>query len=668
MQTQLLQSLAIVAGVGVLTAVILGRFRLPTLAGLIAAGALVGPHGLGLIRNAHAIDRIAEAGVILLLFTIGLELSLERLKRIARMVVIGGSLQVGLTILAAVGVAKVLGEPIEHGIFFGFLFSMSSTAIVLRALSERGEVDAPHGRLIVGTLIFQDLCVVPMVLIIPILGGQTAHSPVLEIALALGKAGAVLVGALAFARLVLPRAFALVDASRSRELFLLAVLGVCIGTAWLTSLAGLSLALGAFLAGVVLADSDYRYRALSDVLPLRDAFGSLFFISLGMLLDVQTLLKHPAMVALFLVGFLVAKSIVATIAALVMRFPARVAMLAGAALAQLSELGFVLAPIGVKAGLITATQSSALLSAGVISMFVTPLVVRLAPRLAAGAALLKPLERLLGVRGIDEPAPEHADLKDHVVVVGYGLGGVLLERALSESQIQHVVLELNAEQVRRARDKGVPIYYGDASSPETLEHARVSQARALVLMINDPEAARRAVDAARHHCPQTPVILRTRYVLEVDGLEKLGAADVVCEELEAGVEMLARVLRHVGAPGNVIKERVREARQATQRSARDAFRRPRLREVGALDEMKVDSFLVRPDDGCCGATLVGLQLRTRTRALVVAVRRGGVLVDDPDPADPLQAGDTLFLVGSGASLRAAMKLLEAGKTEAGAVG
>ncbi|MBW1872535.1 MAG: cation:proton antiporter, partial [Deltaproteobacteria bacterium] len=293
-QIPLLQELAIIAGLGAAVTVLLGRLRLPAVAGLLATGALAGPFGLGLINEVHAIEALAEIGVVLLLFTIGLEFSLKRLRHIFRRVALGGLVQVGSTVAVATWIALALGEPPGRAVFYGFVFALSSTAIVLRVLSQRGEIDAPHGRFIVGTLIFQDLCVIPMMLIVPVLGSQEPAGAVISnIGFALGKAVIVVVGILLVARVLVSRVLRWVDARRSREVFILAVLAICIGTAWLTSLTGLPLALGAFLGGIVVADSEFKHRAMGDMIPLRNAFVSVFFVSLGMMFDGRILLNHP---------------------------------------------------------------------------------------------------------------------------------------------------------------------------------------------------------------------------------------------------------------------------------------------------------------------------------------------------------------------------------------
>jgi len=566
----LLDELAIVAALGVGVTVLLSRLRLPTVAGLLAAGALLGPYGLGLATSVSAIEVLAEVGVVLLLFSIGLEFSLARLRDIFRQVALGGVLQVGLTTLAAMGVAMALGEPLGRGIFYGFVFALSSTAIVLRALAERRELDAPHGRFIVGTLIFQDLCVVPMVLAVPLLGaGASGADAAGKIGLAIGKAAVVVVAVVGISRFVVPKVLDWVDASRSREVFLLAILGLCIGTAWLTAHAGLSLALGAFLGGMVVADTEYGHRAMGDILPLRDAFMNIFFVSLGMLFDVRVVLAQPLLVAALLLGFLVAKGALATFAALAMRFPARVAWLAGVGLAQFGEFGFVLTRLAQSSGVIDAKAAGPLLAAGIGSMFLTPLLVRAAPHITAGEKILGPLERLIGVRSIDEREP-HERLENHILIVGYGVAGSLAARALRACQVPFVALELNADNVRRGRAEGNPVYYGDATSEEALRHAHVERARMVVLLMNDAQAALRVVDTLRRVAPAVPVLMRTRYLGERERLFALGAKEVVAEEVEGAVEIVTRMLRRAEVPQGDIDARIREVRSDTRTESRGA--------------------------------------------------------------------------------------------------
>lgn len=662
----LLDELAVIAALAVLVTVVLARLRLPTVAGLLAAGAVGGPFGLGLVHSVHAIEVLAEVGVVLLLFTIGLEFSLSRLRDVFREVALGGALQVGLTIAAAAAAATSLGQPLGRSIFYGFVFSLSSTAIVLRALAERRELDAPHGKFIVGTLIFQDLCVVPMVLIVPLLGRPGAPmTAAIELGKALGKAALVVILTVAIARLVVPRVLAWVDSSRSREVFLLAILALCIGTAWLTSLAGLSLALGAFLGGMVVADTEYGHRAMGDMLPLRDVFVSIFFVSLGMLFDARVVVARPLLVLGLSLGFLLAKGVLAAFAASAMKFPARAAWLAGVGLAQFGEFGFVLVRLGEAHGLIDAAASRPLLAAGILSMFATPLLVRVAPSLRAGERLLAPLERLLGVRSIDQAdeaaaGQGRASLEGHVVIVGFGVAGRAASRALAASDVPHLVLEMNAQSVREAKAQGLPVFYGDATSEEALGHAHLQTARALVLLMNDPAGATRIVDTVKRLAPHVPILMRTRYLAERDALVATGAHDVVAEEVEGAAEIVARLLRSMEVPRNLIDERIRALRAETQPSARrQTVPRPVLGEVRGLDELKIESARVRPGSPAIGASLSSMLLRTETGALVVGVRRGATLLEKPDPHLAFEVDDTVYLVGTKGAIRRAVARFDA---------
>ena len=656
----IINELAAIAALGVVVTLILARLQLPAVAGLLLAGALAGPAALGLVTSMDAIEVLAELGVVLLLFTIGLEFSLSRLQTIFRQVALGGLLQVGLTTAVIALGATALGEPPGRALFFGFVFALSSTAIVLRALTERRELDAPHGRFIVGTLIFQDLCVVPMVLIVPLLGSSsTVGGAAQGIAIALLKATAVIIVTIVVARQVVPRLLQWVDRARSREIFLLAVLALCLGTAWLTSLAGLSLALGAFLGGMAIADTEFGHRAMGEVMPLRDTFVSVFFVSLGMLFDVRVVMEQPLLVLGLTVAFVFGKGALATVAALVMRFPARVAWLAGVGLAQFGEFGFVLAQLGRQSGVVDAQGLAPVLTAGIVSMFLTPLLVRAAPHVTAGEKLLAPLVKMLGARSIDElDAVPGETPSGHVVLVGYGLSGQLIARALEACEVKYIALELNADTVRKARAQGATIYYGDATSAEALEHAHLAQARALVLVMNDPSAVQRVVATATRVAPRVPILLRARYLAETPGLLALGAQDVVAEEVEGGLEMLSRVLRWLETPRNVVEKRLKEARDATQTSERKiTLPRRTLGEMQALADLKLERILIEAGGPGAGRSAVQLDLRRQTGALMIAVQRGLSLLEQPDPHVPWEPGDVVFLAGTGEALRKATKLL-----------
>ena len=555
----LLRDLSVIGAVGVAAVLVLARVGLPVVAAFLVAGAIAGPQGLGVIGSADEISSVAEVGAVLLLFTLGLELSLDRLRFIWRPVLVGGTVQFFGTAALAMAVLMAAGQEPERAAVFGGVAALSSTAIVLRLLTDRGELDAPHGRFTTGVLIYQDLMVVPLTLLVPALAGSASGDVRIEMLMAIGKAAAAILVIGLVARVIFPRLFHLIDRTRAREVFILAVLTAGLGTATIVAEAGLSLALGAFVAGLTLSGTEYGHRAMSETIPFRDAFMAVFFISLGMLFDPAMLRDEPVVIALALLGFVGGKGIVASLAAVSMRYPARAAWRAGINLAQFGEFGFVLLTVGHAEGLFTDRDVSLVVTAGALSMIVSRLAMEGAPRMRAGEALLRPLERLLRVQDTDESSEEIEGLSGHIVVVGFGVAGRLVTRVLRGVEIPYAVLELDAERVRAARAAGEPAHYGDITSPETMSHLRLGEARALILLINDPEAARHALAAAVSAFPALPTFTRSRRATERRALQSLGAAHVVVEELEGGVEMAANVLALVGVPFEAIRESVDSA-------------------------------------------------------------------------------------------------------------
>ena len=645
----ILRDLVVIFAAALAVVLVFSRLRLPTIAGFIVAGALLGPGGLGAVHDTHQVEKLAEIGVALLLFTIGLEFSLHELRRLGRILSIGGSLQVGITTALVAGLAVVAGTSAPKGVFLGFLIALSSTAIVLKGLAERGEIDAPHGKLIVGILLFQDLCVVPMMLLAPALAGQGGGA--LALARPLLTAAAVVAGALALAQAVVPRALHLVAATQRRDLFVLAVVLVGTGIAWLTSLVGLSLALGAFLAGVVLAGSEYGHQALAETLALRDIFTSLFFVSVGMLLDPGVIFAEAGPVVGLVAAVLVGKAFVASLAGLVMRFPLRVAILAGLGLAQIGEFSFVLASLGGQLRLLEPREMRVFFAASVVTMLVAPLALRFGPGIAAGAARLRALDRLL-TRGRLGPESPAMGVSGHVLVLGYGVGGEMLAEVLAEGQVPFVVLDLNAERMRDARRRGVPAYYGDVTNREMIERAGAATARQVAVLLNDPDATLRAVRTARLLAPGAVIIARARYVADVPRLLQAGADEAVAQEFEASFAVIERVTREAKTP--------RPAR-AAMRARLGLEPAPPDEEAGQLPVgLSVQSVPVPEAAWVAGRTLAETELRRRTGATLVAVSRGDATAVHPSPPDRIEAGDVLCLVGDERQIAAARELLASG--------
>jgi len=557
-----LRDLVVILSLAVMVVAVLYRLKIPSIAGFIIAGIIVGPGALALITDINEVELLAEIGVALLLFGIGLELSLERLKRLWWVIVIGGIVQVGLSILIAFAVASLMGFSARTSLFIGFLLAVSSTAIVLRGLETRGELDAPHGRLTLGILVFQDLCVVPMMLAIPLLSGQDASAG--ELLKTLGNAVLVIVGVLVAARFIVPHALHFIARTRQRHLFVLSVLLVCIGTAWLISQAGVSLALGAFLAGLVVAGSEYRQQALADMISFKDVFTSIFFISVGMLLTPAVVIENITSVLLLLTAILVGKFIVVFLTAAIMRLPLRACVLTGTALAQVGEFSFILINGARGTNLLSATMENNLLAAAILSMLITPFLIALGPHLAAGVGKIRFLTHLLNVRTADDIASDAEKIKDHIIIGGFGFAGKELARALKDCRVPYLIAELNTETVRRAVQEGEPAYFCDITDLEVLEMLGVERARGLVIVINDPGAVERTVRAARSASGSLKIIARTNYLLDVKHLLAAGADEVIPAEREAAVSIVETILNRCEVKQTVAEDKLARIRSQQQ--------------------------------------------------------------------------------------------------------
>ncbi len=657
-QLLMLRDLAVIFAGSLLVILAFHRLKLPALPGFIVAGILLGPTALGLVSDVHRVESLAEVGVILLLFTIGIEFSLSRLKEMGRQVVTSGFAQLGFTVLATLAAGAFFLPRWQVALFLGFLIALSSTALVLKGLTDQGEIDAPHGRLATGVLIFQDLCVVPIMLVLPFLAG-TATGGAMGLLLALGKAALVVVGVVVAARTLVPRALSEILKTRSRELFLIAVILIGTLTALGTAAAGASLALGAFLAGLVISESDYAHQALAELMPFRDIFISLFFVAVGMLVQVDTLRAHPGLTLGAVVVIMGGKTLFAAVGPALMGYAGRVALLAALAVSQIGEFSFVLAKEGRSAGLLADGLYQQFLAVAVVTMLVTPFLLQGGPALLDRLERLIPLDRLLPgfrPRGF---APVAEPLSDHVVIAGYGLNGRNLAAALRSIHAPYLIVELNAQTVRRARADGEPAFYGDATREEILRALGVDRARLLVIAISDPAATRRMVRVARLVNPRIYIIARTRYVVEIPELTRLGADAVIPEEFETSIEIFARVLAHYNVPRTEVDRLVAEIRASHYEALRPGTR-PRLTlsgTAGAMGQMHVEQITLAPGAPAVGRSLAQTELRSRTGALVLALRRGESDLATPDPTFQLAAGDVLVVVGQPPQLRAATLLL-----------
>lgn len=658
---QLFQDLVLILLVSVPVAYLCLRLKLPLLVGLMLTGIAIGPYGLRMVRELEAIEILAEIGVMLLLFTIGLEFSLRRLREMKTLVLLGGGLQVLITIGLTVGASVFWGRPAGQAIFFGFLVALSSTAIVLKSYVERNEVDAPHGRAAVGILLFQDICIVFMLLVLPLLAGEDIVS-FTSIVLSLGGSLLALILVVLAAWFVLPKFLKMVSGLRSPEAFILTVVLLCLGMSWVTSHFGLSLALGAFIAGMVLADSDYSHQVTAEILPFRDIFNSLFFVSIGMLLSLSAMMQSIGWVLGLVVALVIGKSLIVFGIIRILGFPQRVAVMAALGLAQIGEFSFVLARAGQNVKLLPESDYQIFLAASIISMIATPFLIAAAPRAGyavQGIGSNKPRET------VEDPNAEihvtsSGGLQQHVIIVGYGLNGRNLARVLRSVGVPYVVLELNAEVVRRAKEKGEKINYGDATRRELLVHAGIDNAWVLVLAMSDTQAARRTVDQARRLNDKLHIIVRTRYVAEITELFDLGANEVIPEEFETSIEIFSRVLHRFGLPRPTIEDQIGRIRK----QGYEMLRSPSMpaAEIGNLNEVLQQAVTetVQITSKCSsnGMTLGELDLRGKSGATVIAVVRDSETIVSPGADHRLKEGDVVLLSGAASQIERAFDLLD----------
>ncbi len=637
-----LHQAVVVLGAAVAVLLACHRLKVPPLVGLLLTGLAIGPSGTGLVSDGAAIHVLAEVGVVLLLFVIGLELPLGKLKEIRRPFLLGGSIQALLTMAIGATAAALAGLRPGPAVFFGFVLTLSSTAIVLKLYGDRREADAPHGRLALAILIFQDFLIVPMIVLTPVLSGEVAASAG-ELGRRFGGAAAAAGLAFVAARHLLPWLFHQLVDTRIRELVVLGALGICLAMAWWTHWLGFSLALGAFVAGMLISETEYSHQVVADMVPFRDVFASVFFISIGMLVDLEFVAAHALAVVGLALAVVAAKVLTAGVAAAALRFPIRTVASVALGLAQIGEFSFVLMEVGHAHGLLQGERYQLLLSAAVLTMLATPALLPLGPVLG-----LK-----LGGRSRDPGAEDAAETKSgHVVVLGFGVGGSLLVRVLRETAIPYQVVELNGETVRRARAAGEPILYGDATRREILHRAGIENAKVAVFALSDPAATRHAVRLARDLNPSIEIVVRTRTVLEIAELRRHGADQVVAEEFETAIEIFTRVLARFHVPRNVVRAQTRLLRGEGYRM----LRAPNLADgvtdamLKALAEGTTDVFRVEPGSAADGRTLRELHLRHHTGASVIAVVRGETTFSNPSVELVLEPGDDLVLVGSHAQV------------------
>jgi len=635
----LIIQLVIVVAAAAIGGALFEWLRLPAIVGFLVLGAVVGPNGLGLIHEPEQVRLLAELGVAFLLFEIGLELPLTELRRMWRSVAIAGSLQVCITMAAIVVVGLVRGLPIETAIVMGMLVSMSSTALVIRTLRQRAELNTVHGRLCLGILLFQDLCVAPFLLAVPFLAGVSSLGGGAFL-FAIGELVVVILVFFAVAKFVLPWILERVVGLRSTELFSLFAFLLAIGSAALSERLGLTMGAGAFIAGLALRASPYGSQLFAEVIPLRGILLGVFFTAIGMLVNLGLASQLSEGIALYVGGVLILKAgVVIAVLSLVLREGLRPSIRSGLALAQTGEFSFVLATSAVAAGLLDDRLEQVFIAGSILTLGATPFLIQVAPKVASWMTL--------GDGSSTEAADAEPEARaGHVVIVGFGVAGQTLVRILRALGYPYRILDINPRTVTEMRARGEPIEFGDATRSVVLQHLGVERARIVVIATSDPSATVRCARLVRAMAPKVHIIVRTRYLVDLEGLFRAGASEVVAEEFESTIDLYRKVLRQFGIPDEAISNFCEVTRAEGYEFLHGAATMPvdpwlvELLKQSTTEWIPVSLSLPQP------YSIAELTARLEMRVELLAIRRKGEVISQPPSSSRIEPGDALLAVGS----------------------
>ncbi len=636
-EQRFLIDVAIVLGVAFPVLVVGKMLRVPELISYLLTGIAIGPHAIGLIRDPAQVEAIAEIGVALILFFIGLHVPLERLRTLGKTTFVSGSLQMLFTVAGVVAIGLATGIDIRLASFLGVLIALGSTSVVMPVLATREETGAPFAGRFLGVSIFQDFAVIPLMLLVPAFASGRNAPPMMTVAtrVLLAVVGVVLL--VVVARMVVPQLFMRIARLGSREAFTAAAIVLIVATIAIADRLGISAALGAFAAGIVVGDTEFIHEVAGILRPFRDFLSVLFFASIGMLLQPRYLLENLPLVLGVFTLVLMVKVMAAYPAFRMSGALPRTSIRAAFAVAPIGEFSFLLALEARKHGILSEANEQLFISVAVLTLAATPLLLVGGSRWA---------QRLRGAQEGEGVAEETAR-PQQIIIIGYGLNGQNVTRVLNETGVAHVVLEEDPRRADVARRNGSRVIVADASDPDALIAAGIRTALAVVVAISDAEGTRRIVQRCRRMNRELRIVVRTRYISEVERLRELGANEVIPEEFETSLEIVTRLLRILSVPGNIVAAQLRILRDEGYRILRDpAMRAAEGRRLSAvLTAGTSQTFLVLPDSKAEGKTLVELAVAD-DHVAVPAMLRDGKPISPPSVNEPLMAGDTLFLVGA----------------------
>ncbi len=648
----LVSVLAVAAGGG-LCASLLG---VPVLLGYLVGGMMVGPAGFGLIKEFIQVETLAQFGVAFLLFALGVEFSFAELNKVKKISLGGGGLEIILTIAVTTVVSVGVGwvdSPVQ-GVFLGAILSLSSTAVVLKCLMERNETEAPHGQVMLGILVVQDLALGLMLAVLPALD-QPAETLGVAVLMALLKICLFAAGAVATGIWLIPPLLQLLARTESRELFLLGVVALCLGIALLTEELGLSIEMGAFVAGLMISEVEYADQTLTYVEPLRDICASLFFVAIGMLIDPVFLWSHLELILGLVTLVFIGKFLIITPLVKLFRYPLKTAIIAGLGLSQIGEFSFVLASEGQKLGLVSRKVYLLILGTTAVTLVITPFVLRLVPILFDWAETMPWLKPYLNGEGKPLEVADDLPIKDHVIVCGYGRVGKNLVKLLLSHKLPVVVIDQSERVIQQLREAKIPYVYGNCVSFHVLETAGVTQAKAMAIALPDPMSTRLSLRRGLELFPELNIVVRATNNKNIEALYQLGAREVVQPEFEASLEMVSFVLTDVGLSPTTVQREIQEIRQShyldfrPEQSASEVARNLRR----ATADLNKRWYPLPTNSPLVGMTLEQADMRYLTGVSLMAIKRTtGEEIDYPDATTSLEEGDKLLVVGSSEEIAA----------------
>lgn len=633
---------------------ILNKLKIPSLLGFLLAGFILGPYGLKILRDMETIKKVADIGIILLLFAVGIEFSKEMVISLRKKFLISGTSQFFLTFGFVFIISMISGINFQEGVIAGFLITLSSTAVIFKILLERGEMDTPQGKVLAAVSLFQDIMAIPIMFILSFLSGERSGYKLFILKISLSFLFIIFL----FYGLknVFPKMFQAIAKTKQREIFILSIISFCLSVAYLTYLSGLSVALGAFIAGLVVAQSEFAHQAMADILPFKESFLGIFFVSIGALLNFNYFSENILKILLITLIIFFIKFITGVLAGTLSKTSLKYSIQVGMGIFPIGEFSFIIAHQGLKLNLVDENFYQIFVISSVLTIFLAPFIFKNYNEISNKIISIPLIKKRLKYHKESVVYPR---LKDHVIIIGFGLNGRNLAFVLKEAKIPYVVLELNIDTVQKESKKGEPIFYGDGSSKEVLYNLGIKEAKLLVVVISDPLAIRKIVSLARKENPDIYIIARTRYVLEVETLKGLGADEVIPEEFETSIEIFSRVLDRFGVPINLILNYAERIREGSYQSLRNLSLPKKSLETGKdfLKYIEIEKYQILESSKLDSKSLKEIDLRAKTGTTILAVQRSEEIISNP-PADfIIKEGDILFLYGKSEDINSALSFL-----------